>query len=564
MLSDGQNVLATGIPLSSHTEGSTVSSMNGGIDQGTVLLLNFGDRIRITTSEIQNLSHTPLVTYNEHAQSNLIVDGDAVSDGTSAVASSLDLVLESAITVNASAVNVTFNHVLNESSVDSTDFLIDSIEPIETIVYDNVVTLITNISLSSDSTPHIEYVGMIQDLSGYIAAQSNLSATDGIFPQILSATTITPTLVEITFDEPIATHSLILRRTTMTPTPTTITVQDGSTIPSSVLEFAIPPESSLSSDAKPHILIPESSPPSITDLAGNGAPEISITVSDGIAPSMQSAIVVSPSLIEVIFDEDIKFTSANALFHPAPTVNGIPTDTPEDISGNILRIPSENAFPSDTTLSVTIATNIITDIAGNIFEPGTILTSAANVLVPYTVDEITIHIPYAMTLNLNTLSTDDYSITFGSNPPSSISTVDLSTDAITVILTMNTPFGTGDTPFVEQIGDITDTFSNAVTLQSAIADDRAPPTLVSVVASSPSDIIVTFSEKISSKSTNIQNYDLSGATIRNTGLGVADGTVVISTGMFVRASISIYNSTTIEDISNNTVQGGVTQSVVKN
>ena len=295
-----------------------------------------------------------------------------------------------------------------------------------------------------------------------------------------------------------------------------------------------------------------------------GAPEISITVSDGIAPSMQSAIVVSPSLIEVIFDEDIKFTSANALFHPAPTVNGIPTDTPEDISGNILRVPSENAFPSDTTLSVTIATNIITDIAGNIFEPGTILTSAANVLVPYTVDEITIHIPYAMTLNLNTLSTDDYSITFGSNPPSSISTVDLSTDAITVILTMNTPFGTGNTPFVEQIGDITDTFSNAVTLQSAIADDRAPPTLVSVVASSPSDIIVTFSEKISSKSTNIQNYDLSGATIRNTGLGVADGTVVISTGMFVRASISISNSTTIEDISNNTVQGGVTQSVIKN
>ena len=72
------------------------------------------------------------------------------------------------------------------------------------------------------------------------------------------------------------------------------------------------------------------------------------------------------------------------------------------------------------------------------------------------------------------------------------------------------------------------------------------------------------SPKFAIITTNIQNYDLSGATIRNTGLGVADGTVVISTGMFVRASISIYNSTTIEDISNNTVQGGVTQSVVKN
>ena len=78
----------------------------------------------------------------------------------------------------------------------------------------------------------------------------------------------------------------------------------------------------------------------------------------------------------------------------------------------------------------------------------------------------------------------------------------------------------------------------------------APPTLVSVIASSPSDITVTFSEKISSKSTSIQNYDLSGATIRNTGLGIADGTVVISTSTFVKASILISTSTTIEDISN--------------
>ena len=198
-------------------------------------------------------------------------------------------------------------------------------------------------------------------------------------------------------------------------------------------------------------------------------------------------------------------------------------------------------------------------------------------------DELTIHVPYAMTLSPNTLSTGDYRITFGSNPPSAISIVDLSGDATTVILTMNTRFGTGDTPFVEQIGTITDTFNNTVTMQSGfikchfancgtitdicdtlLADDRAPPTLVSVIASSPSDITVTFSEKISSKSTSIQNYDLSGATIRNTGLGIADGTVVISTSTFVKASILISTSTTIEDISNNVIQGGVTQSVIKN
>ena len=360
------------------------------------------------------------------------------------------------------------------------------------------------------------------------------------------------------------THSLIVRKTTMTPRPMSITVQNGSSIPYSVLEFAIPSESSLSPDATPHIMIATSSSPSIADLAGNAVPEISITTSDGIAPSMQSATVVSPALIEVIFDEQVKFLDGNPLFHPPPTVNKKPSDTPRDISGNTLSIPSSNSFPISAVLNVSIKTNIITDVAGNVFKPSSILTDVVDVIAPYTVDELTIHIPYTMTLSPNTLSTDDYRITFGSNPPSAISTVHLSNDATTVILTMNSPFGTGDIPFVEQIGSITDTFNNAATIQSVMVDDRAPPILVSAVASSTSDITVTFSEKITSKSTSIKNYDLTGTTIRTTGLGIGDGTVVISTSTFVDAAITIPDTATIKDISNNTVQGGVTQTIVKN
>ena len=328
--------------------------------------------------------------------------------------------------------------------------------------------------LDSDANSNIEF-SIILNLSSNILVtitNDNLTSAnvvvDTIAPAMLSASTVTPTLVSMTFDESIAISSTITRRTTMTPTPMSISVQDGSP---SVLEFVISSESSLSSDATPHIMIPKS-PPSIRDLAGNAAPEISITVSDGIAPSMQSAIVTSSSLIEVMFDEEIKFLDGNPPFRPAPTVNGRSTDTPDDISGNILRIPSQNAFPIDAVLNVSIRTTIITDIAGNVFEANTILTSAPNVLVPYTVDELTIHVPYAMTLSPNTLSTGDYRITFGSNPPSAISIVDLSGDATTVILTMNTRFGTGDTPFVEQIGTITDTFNNTVTMQSAIAESR--------------------------------------------------------------------------------------------
>ena len=68
---------------------------------------------------------------------------------------------------------------------------------------------------------------------------------------------------------------------------------------------------------------------------------------------------------------------------------------------------------------------------GNVFEASAILTSTPNVLVPYTVDELTIHVPYAMTLSPNTLSTGDYRITFGTlHPPSAISIVDLSGAAL--------------------------------------------------------------------------------------------------------------------------------------
>ena len=148
--------------------------------------------------------------------------------------------------------------------------------------------------LDSDTNDNIEFSITLNLSSGILVTITNDNLTsanvvvDTIAPTMLSASTVTPTLVSMTFDESIATNSRIDRRTSMTPTPMSITVQDGS---SNVLEFVIPPESSLSSDTTPHIVIPQSSPPSIRDLAGNGAPDISITVSDGIAPSMQSAIV---------------------------------------------------------------------------------------------------------------------------------------------------------------------------------------------------------------------------------------------------------------------------------
>ena len=439
-------------------------------------------------------------------------------------------------------------------------------------------TIYANVTVQdSDTNGEIEFIIMVTLNSGLQVNITHDDLTtanvivDTIMPEVLSSTTVTPNLISITFDESIVIDSFIDSRTTVTSgssfTPYLVVVANGSSIPDSVIEIIPSSRNMLSSDATPLIEISTfSSFPSIADLAGNPLPELSITANDGIAPSMQSATVISSDLIEVYFDEQVKFLNDDpSAFFPPPTFNGIPADFPTNISGNTLSIPSSTIpFPTDSALIVFIEATIITDVAGNVFEADTILTSTADSLIPYTITETTIFIPYMMALNPSTITASDYSVTFGSNPPSAISGVSLSDDLTGVILTMQIPFGTGDTPFVEQIGSISDTFNNDVTMQGAVTQDRAPPILVSGITLGTSTITVTFSEQITSQSTTISHYDVLGSTIRSTGSGLANGTVIVSTSTFVNVAIEVPTSAIISDNFGNIVQGGISQSVIKN
>ena len=103
-----------------------------------------------------------------------------------------------------------------------------------------------------------------------------------------------------------------------------------------------------------------------------------------------------------------------------------------------------------------------------------------------------------------------------------------------------------------------------IVLNAVDAEDRAPPTLVSVTSTSTSSITITFSEPISAQSANIENYNLLGTTIRNIGSGTEDRTVIISASTFIDATLQIPITATIEDTSGNVLQDGATQPVVKN
>ena len=326
---------------------------------------------------------------------------------------------------------------------------------------------------SSDTNGNITFSITVNPISNHpvIFTPDDLTSAnvivDTIAPSVLSSTTLTPNLVTITFSESIKNVTLVDFRLTMTPEPSLVAITNGSSIPDSVLEFTIPQRSSLSSSATVSIMIdaPTNSP-TYTDFAGNALPAVSLITDDGISPSMQSAIVVSPTLIKVFFDEDIKFADGSTIVLPPPSVDGVPTGIADTISANTLSLPSSSdLFSANTILKVTIGGTSITDLSGNVFNVGTIFTSDATSLTPYTITKTKIHIPYTMILDPNTISASDYRVTFNSNP-STVSAAQLSNDTTIVVLTMQIPFETDDTPFVEQIDTINDISGNAIVMQS--------------------------------------------------------------------------------------------------
>ena len=562
IISNNSTALAVGTPFSSDTKGK-------GIDTGTVLFLYYGDHLQITTSEIQDPNQTPLVTYNENIQSNLTVDGDTVSNGTSAVASAvtsaLNTVLESAHTINASTVNATFSRTINASSVDSTDFLINGIQPIGTIVYDNVVTLTTNTLFSSDATPYIAYVGMIQDLSGFSIQSHGVTATDGIPPQIISSTTLTPYLGSVTFDESVAITEYIDFAVDITgSSPTSFNLKDGSVIPKSILEITISQSTPFESNSKPEIKFDITSDyAEIIDLAGNSLSSITITASDGIGPSIKDATVVSSNLIEVYFDEDVQFIPGKTPLQSL-VIDGSLTFISSSISGNTLGISQILSPFSHAALNInfTEASSNIEDTSGNSFTSSSILTNNTQSSGPYISTDRIIVIPYNTRINIATLDVSDYTVSYGLITDATIDSIALSNDDTTVTLTMVSPFGTGTTPFIEQSGDILNILGNSVNLARTSTQDLAPPVLVYALSTTPTEIILTFSEPITGPSGNSVNYAIIGAEIRDI-TKIGSNTVLISASPFISAIVQTAPLSSIQDFSGNIAERGTNQNVFK-
>ena len=379
-------------------------------------------------------------------------------------------------------------------------------------------------------------------------------------PLPTSAITITPYLITVVFNEGIKTSQFASGVVSSNiGSITTLSIKDGPSIPSSILDLEVSLTTPLPSGAVPIIQLGDFGLSAISDIAGNEFAPTVVQASDGIPPSLHSATVVSSALIEVYFDEPVQLVPHASTINPPPRIDG-KFATSNAISGDTLSIFSPSgAFQTDAILNISFTTSSIIDLAGNTFASGYVLTSESDSLQPYTINSTTIIVPYTAALDLNSLSTSDYRVSFDSNPPSGIRSVEIFNDTI-VIITMQVSFGTGAIPFVEQPGTVTDILGNTITMQSAIARDRASPLLViPILSTSTNTIAVEFSESITSPSNNIANYDLSSTDGRSAIFGPTGA--IITTSPFLDATFEISAPISIQDLTGN-IANGTDQRVV--
>ena len=110
-------------------------------------------------------------------------------DGTASVTgTSFDAADETESTDDATAVKVTFNESLDDSTVAVSDFTVAGVVPTAVIVgttdaTDNIVYL-TVATLAPDAKPEVKVVADIQDLAGNILNDDTIASTDGLAPSM--------------------------------------------------------------------------------------------------------------------------------------------------------------------------------------------------------------------------------------------------------------------------------------------------------------------------------------------------------------------------------------------
>ena len=287
----------------------------------------------------------------------------------------------------------------------------------------------------------------------------------------------------------------------------------------------------------------------VTDTSNNALAAISsVTVSDGISPSVSSAKYISRNSVVITFSEPVKLASG-ATAPVGWTVSGADSGTATAAS-SFGTVSTSVAVSSDTlTLNNDLADKTRLDFTLS-YASGNLEDAAGNDLKAYSekpsdgirpvivsaesgeLNQITVTFSEAVTAT-GTAGAGGWSLSgadSGSLLVSSRSDLSSHSSELTLMLSgnLNDPIGTVTLGYNAGAGDAKDRSDNALASQTVVVSQDLPPTIESAKATALNKITVTFSEAVQTADTSGAGWSVSGTDAPS--LQVTGSTAIPSPG----------------------------------
>ena len=420
------------------------------------------------------------------------------------------------------------------SGADAESRQVSSISGITTgsVAYSATLTLDGSVADSTKPAINVAYSGgNVEDMAGNaLAAYPATAAGDGIAPTFTAKATA-PDEITVTFSEDLSVSDETGQGWSISGTDASNHTVDSSTPVSEGSSVVLTLSSDLADTRPDGVMLryevsgtdvgsdAGSGSGTVQDLSSNAMEPASVTVSDGLSPSVSSSKYTSRTSVEVTFSEPVRLASGSV---PSGwTVSG--TDKGDATGASAAAgLPTSDSAPTATlTLDNNLADKTNLDFTLSYASSGNLEDVSGNSLSSYSanpsdgiaptivsaesraLNEITVVFSEAVSATSTGASATwqlsgaglPAGVTVSGNPAiSSTHTV------LRLSGNLGTPIGVVELAYVESAGDVQDGSSNALAAQSVSVSQNLIPTIVSAKITGPNQATITYNEPVTASS----------------------------------------------------------------
>lgn len=473
-----------------------------------------GSTVTLTTSVQDDVNYT--VSCAAGAVSDTAANGNTAGSANFTGIDGIAPTLVSAMSTDATHVEVVFSEPISSGSVATGDFGIPGLSVTAVSVAGSTVTLTTSTQDGIGYTLTCA-AGNVSDTAGNgnTAGSDAFTGTDGIAPTLLSAASSDATHVTVVFSEPLAAGSVSAADFSIPG----LTVTDASVSGSDVtLTTTV-------QDGIDYTLTCAGG--NVSDPAGNGnsAGSDTFTGTDGIAPQIVSAVSAGTTTVDVLFSEPL--SGATIAADGSDFVIGGLGVTAAVLDADGVTVHLTTDLQDGVNYTVGCLADVLTDVAGNGNASGSADFTGTDGVEPTIVSAVAVDanhvdVVFSEPLQPGSVEAGDFTIA-----GLTVSAAVLDADAVTVHLTTSAQTGGESYTVSCAAGQVFDEAGNGNVPENEafLGYDTVPPTLESASAPNNTSVDVVFSEPLQGGSIQPADFTIPDLTVLAAVLD-ADGVTV--------------------------------------